>query len=285
MSSLLPIFVGVLERGFISSLVVMSFYLSSRILKFDDFTLEGTFGLGGALCALCLLSGMNPWLSLFVCLIGGGLSGSVTGILHAKFQFNRLIAGVVVATMLFSFNLALNGPNVALSNKETLFKLVSHFVYGNVILLCILAFCVAAFFTWFLKTEIGYFIRSTGLNAQFVTSMGKNINFYIILTLTLTNALSAVAGGIIVQYTGFYSAFGNVGILIASLAGCILGELFTIPVFFASIIGSILYQLIIALTIELQVDSSWQKLITGLLIIFILVLKKIQKKGLKHAQA
>ena len=38
---------GIIERGLLFSLCVMSMYLTSRIIKFDDLSLEGSFGLGG----------------------------------------------------------------------------------------------------------------------------------------------------------------------------------------------------------------------------------------------
>lgn len=64
-----------------------------------------------------------------------------------------------------------------------------------------------------------------------------------------------------------------------------IAELIAANMFLMAIVGSIIYQLIIAITIEFQVEPSWQKLITGLLIVFILVIKKLEsnskpKKGI-----
>lgn len=284
MSSLMPILVGVLERGCMGSFLVMAFYLSSRIMKFDDFTLEGSFGLGGALATFALLKDLNPWASLLLGMLGGAMAGALTAVLHSKFQFNKLIAGVVVATMLFSVNLSLNGPNIALPSNKSIFNGINHWEYGISIFLILFSLIGAAFLALFMKTEIGYLIKATGLNRQFVTSLGKSTTFYLILTLSLSNGMSALAGGMMVQYAGFYSAFGNVGMLISALAGCILGEIFNGPIYLMCIIGSMLYQLIIAMTIEFQVNPSWQKLITGLLIIFLLVLKKKDKGAIQYAQ-
>jgi putative ABC transport system permease protein len=127
-----------------------------------------------------------------------------------------------------------------------------------------------------MRTEVGFVLRSTGVNEQFVTSLGKSVPFYIVLCLMLANGLSAFAGGLFVQYSGFFSVFVNVGILIAALAGCMLAELFRFNMFFAACLGSILYQVVIAMTIQLDVNPTWQKFITGLLIILILVLKKME---------
>ncbi|MBX9703053.1 MAG: hypothetical protein K2X39_02760, partial [Silvanigrellaceae bacterium] len=100
-------------------------------------------------------------------------------------------------------------------------------------------------------------------------------------SLIIANFFSAFSGGIYVQYSGFYSIWGNVGTLISALAGCMIAELLAINIFFTSILGAIIYQLIINTTIEMQIEPSWQKLITGLLIILILLVKRFgnnQKK-------
>ncbi len=277
MSFLFPILWGILERGCIGSFVGIGVYMASRLMKFDDFSLEGTYGLGGALGAWVLLHHGNPWLALVAASLGGAFCGSLTGLLHTKLGLNRLIAGIAMTTMLFSLSLNINGANVALENMNTIFSPWQNLSDCKSFLLFPLCLITALFFVYFMKSESGYILRSTGINEQFVTSLGKNVNFYIILCLALANGLSAFAGGLFVQYSGFYSVFGNVGTLISALAGCMIAELFEKNMFIMAIVGSCLYQLLIAVTLELQIEPSWQKLITGLLIVFILFLKKLEK--------
>ena len=40
-----------------------------RILDVADLTVDGSFGTGGAVCVMCLLSGMNVWAALLLSLI------------------------------------------------------------------------------------------------------------------------------------------------------------------------------------------------------------------------
>src|ERR1700733_11392811 len=92
---------GTIERGLIFGLITAGIYISSRIIKFDDLTVEGSFGIGGAITAQCLILGMSPWLALLCALITGALSGIVTGLLHTKLKLNNLISGIVTTTALF----------------------------------------------------------------------------------------------------------------------------------------------------------------------------------------
>ncbi|MBX9704378.1 MAG: hypothetical protein K2X39_09525, partial [Silvanigrellaceae bacterium] len=181
-SSVFEILFGVVERGFIGALLVMSVYLTSRIMKFDDFTIEGTFGLGGAIVAASLILGFNPWLALLLGGLCGGFSGFITGFLHTKLGLNKLISGIVVTTMLFSISLNIGSANVALGKATTIFS-DPFFTHERAFLLFGLAIFSATFLWWLLKTEVGLMLRSTGENEQFVTSLGKSVPFYITLSL------------------------------------------------------------------------------------------------------
>lgn len=57
---------GVVERGLIFSITVMALYITSRLIRFDDLSVEGSFGLGGALMALLLTKSVPWWVSFFL---------------------------------------------------------------------------------------------------------------------------------------------------------------------------------------------------------------------------
>src|SRR5690349_5934469 len=117
---------GIIERGLIFALCVMSMYLTSRIIRFDDLSLEGSFGLGGAVMALLLSKNIAWWLAFPCVILSGAIAGLATGLLHTKLKLNNLISGIVVMTALFSINLKIAGSNMVLSNKATLFTLLSN---------------------------------------------------------------------------------------------------------------------------------------------------------------
>ena len=66
---------GIIERGLLFSLCVMSMYLTSRIIKFDDLSLEGSFGLGGAVMALLLFKNIAWWIAFPCVMECGALAG------------------------------------------------------------------------------------------------------------------------------------------------------------------------------------------------------------------
>ena len=57
-------FMGALEIGLPYGLVAMGVLLSFRILDFPDLTVDGSFPLGAAVCAILIVSGVDPWLEI-----------------------------------------------------------------------------------------------------------------------------------------------------------------------------------------------------------------------------
>ena len=274
MSSEFLIIQGIVERGLIFSVTVMAIYLTSRIIRFDDLSVEGSFGLGGALMALLLIKNV-PWQIAFVMVtIIGSLAGLATGLLHTKLKLNNLISGIVVTTGLFSINLKIAGSNVIVGNKATLFSLLPAITNAKIIILLPVICGLLLLVRWFLYTECGYLLHAVGDNPQMLTNLGKNADTYTITALMLANALTAFAGALFVQYIGYFSIWSSIGTLIIALAGLILSEAFGHMFSFNILLGAILYQTIIALTFEFNVDPEWNKLITALLIIVMISLKQ-----------
>jgi len=276
MIELMHIAQGIIERGLIFGIVVAAVYLASRLINFDNLAVEGAFGLGGALTALLISWNLNPWLALCGSAFVGALSGVATGLLNTKLKLNNLISGIVVTTGLFSITLKTAGSNMTLSGKQTIFSAMPAFLapYQSLLLLLLTCTILFSLISWFLKTEVGFLLRAAGDTPQMLTNIGKNVDLYIILGLALSNMFAAMGGALFVQYTGYFSIWASVGVLIIGLAGMILAQTLSPHFGVSLLIGSIAYQAIIALTFELQLNQDWNKLIMALLIVLLIVIKQ-----------
>ena len=70
-------------------------YLTYRILDVADLTVDGSFGTGGAVCVMCLLSGQNVWVSLLAAVLAGLATGFVTGLLHTFMGIPAILSGIL----------------------------------------------------------------------------------------------------------------------------------------------------------------------------------------------
>lgn len=280
MNELVALLLGIIERGLVLAPISLALYLTSYIIKFDDLTIEGSFGTGGALTA-CLLSYGLPWpIAIPVSIIGGALCGLATGLLHTHLKINNLISGIIVATALFSINIKLATSYRALSQVTTIFSTIPAGLnaYKGIIILAPLLTILVLILHWFLTTKAGFLLQALGNNPQFLTNLGKSTAVYTCAMLMLANGLSALAGSLFVQYVSYFSIWTNVGMLILGLAGLIIAQTFTKKMNLAILLGPLCYQAIIAVTFELQLDQDLNKLITAILIVLLISLNQLFEK-------
>jgi len=195
MIELLAMLQGILERSLIFSLVVAAVHISSRIIKFDDLSIEGSFGAGGAVIAMCLHNNISLLIGIPLALLSGALCGLATGLLNTKLKLNNLISGIVVTTALFSINLKIASSNLPLLHVTTLFDYLEQ-PLGSMKFLAVLIPIVSLVIigiTWLLKSEIGFLLFAVGTNPQMLINIGKNVHVYKVSGLILSNTLSALA--------------------------------------------------------------------------------------------
>ena len=116
---------GALAQGLIWAIMAIGVYLTFRILDVADLTVDGTLGLGGAVCIMCMTSGMNVWLSLLLAFGAGLLAGLVTGLFHTLMGIPAILAGILTQLSLYSVNLKIMGKANQAINVDKYDLLVS----------------------------------------------------------------------------------------------------------------------------------------------------------------
>ena len=103
---------GALEIGLIFSLVALGVYISFRLLRFPDLTVDGSFPLGGAVAATLIAAGTDPFVATFAAMIAGAGAGLITGWLNVRLKIMALLASILMMIALYSINLRIMGkPN------------------------------------------------------------------------------------------------------------------------------------------------------------------------------
>ena len=199
----MTLLIGALSLGFILSLLALGVFISFRIFDFPDITADGSITLGAALAALLLVKGINPVFASAAAFAGGFVAGTVTATLATKFKINRLLAGILVMTALYSINLHIMGKsNVALFGQRTLSSYAERFgtwVLRNqqdlnllgwpvrvadvsiLITAIVIVVFVGLLLYIFFQTNLGAAMRATGNNSQMARALGVNDEGMIIL--------------------------------------------------------------------------------------------------------
>ncbi|MDD4224970.1 MAG: ABC transporter permease [Mariniphaga sp.] len=305
----MSLLIGSFTIGLILALLALGLFISFRIFNFPDITAEGSFTFGAATGASLIVAGMNPLLASAAAFFAGLTAGSVTGIIHTRFNINPLLAGILVMTALYSINLHVMGKsNIPLLNVTTIFTWVDNFsvwISGagsrtNVLgwdvamkdiwlllfcLMGILIFCILLW--WFFKTNLGTAMRATGDNDQMIRALGVNTKAMIITGVALSNGFVALAGAMLAQFQGFADVQMGIGMMVWGLASVIIGEAIINDhslgfVIAGAVFGSVLFRLLVAIVLRWGLNPNDLKIITAMFVFIALILPGLMQNRKKY---
>lgn len=269
-----------LVQSLIYSFVALAIMMPFRTLALPDLTVEGSFPLGGCLAATVLTAGLDPWTSTALAIAAGFAAGVATALVHLQLKIPSLLAGILIATMIWSVDLRTMGmPNKPVPSELSLFDAISPQLllsnWPQVVFFALLLSFVVAGLILFFRTEIGLSLRCVGANARLAPALGINSRFYVVLGFGIANALAALGGAIVVQLQGYADVTMGFGILVNGLAALIIGEAIVGRTamgrqIVAPVAGSIIYYQLISLGLATGLHPSDLKFLTGAFVLITL---------------
>jgi putative ABC transport system permease protein len=222
---------GAVSQGILWSIMTLGVYITFKVLDFPDLTVDGSFATGGAVTAILVSHGVNPFLSLLLSLLAGMACGYVTGFLHTKLEIPGILAGILTMIALYSVNLRIMGQsNTPLLGVATIFSVISGLIPGitanilSMIIGLVFTLVVIILLYWFFGTEMGCSIRATGNNEYMVRALGVNTDKMKIIGLVLSNGLVGLSGAMVAQNQGYGDVQMGTGTIMIGLASVIIGE-------------------------------------------------------------
>lgn len=223
-----PVASSAMQQGFLFALAIYGIVISFRMLNFPDLTVDGSFTLGAAVCAVFLVAGYHPVLAMFFAGVAGFLAGTGTVLLHRKLGISKLLSGILAMMVLYSINLRVMGrANISLlTTPNVLSPLESMGINSPAYLagLAILPIAVLVLCFYLAATHLGLFMRATGDNEFMVRGFGVNTDWPVFIGLGFSNMLVAVCGALVAQSQGFADVSMGIGLIITGLAALIIGE-------------------------------------------------------------
>ena len=267
---------GACAQGLIWGIMAIGVYLTYRILNVADLTVDNSFGTGGAVCVMALLSGQNVWTALILAFIAGLACGLVTGLLHTFMGIPAILAGILTQLALYSVNLKIMGKSNQSINVDKYDLLISlrwvkEFALRNpVVMVILITLVLIGILYWFFGTELGCSIRATGSNPHMSRAQGINTSFNVVLGLMVSNGLVALSGALLSQYQGFADVSMGRGAIVIGLAAVIIGETIFGRIFHnfalklaAVSIGAVVYYIVLQLVLTLGFDANLLKLLSA----------------------
>ncbi|MGT2957888.1 branched-chain amino acid ABC transporter permease [Streptococcus bovimastitidis] len=280
------------SQGIMWAILGLGIYLTFRILNFPDMTTEGSFPLGGAVAVTAINLGLNPFLATFLGMLAGALAGLATGLLYTKGKIPTILAGILVMTSCNSIMLMVMGrANLGLQDLKRLQDYLPFAPHVNNLFLGFLAVTIIiSLLIYFLYTDLGQAYIATGDNRDMAKSFGINTDRMELMGLVVSNGLIGLSGALVSQQDGYADVSKGIGVIVIGLASIIIGEvLYSINLtlferLVAIVVGSILYQFLIAAVIALGFNTNYLKLFSALVLAMCLVLPVLRKRFFKEVR-
>jgi len=270
---------GAVSQGVLWGIMVLGVYITYKILDIADLTVDGSFALGGCICALFVVDkGMDPLLALVLSTLAGMTAGAVTGILHTLFDIPAILAGILTQIGLWSINLRVMGKsNTPLLKVDTIFSKIVNMLgikqsAVSLVIGILIAVLIIVFLYWFFGTELGSALRATGNNENMIRALGVNTKFTKLLALTISNGLVGLSGGLVCQSQKYADIGMGTGAIVIGLAAIVIGDVLLGRLksfgskLTSAVVGSVVYFLIRAIVLQLGMDANDMKLLSAIIV-------------------
>lgn len=294
-----------LQTGLIFSFLAIGVYISYRIYDFPDVTTDSSFTLGSVVVAVLLHEGWNPILASAFSFLAGCCAGGVTGFIHARWKINKLLAGILTMTALYSINLRLMGSvylsfdeatsiltygahlaGILFPGQEYLNIFGLHFFTEDLVILLstilVVALCVWFLYVFF-QTQLGLAMRATGENPTMARTLGIKDGRMVILGIAFANGMCAVSGAHFAQELGRTDIQLGIGMIVTGLASMLLGEAIVGRKKFgwsitSAVLGSLLYRLLYTGALQIGFVDGDLKFLTAIFVLTALLLPGMLRK-------
>ncbi len=281
---------GAVAQGLIWGIMAIGIYITYKILDIADLTVDGSFGTGGAVLIISLMSGKGMAVSMLLAFLAGCLTGLATGILHTFFGIPAIMAGILSQLGLYSVNLAiLGGANKSVSDRKYSLLVNLKNTYPSLVVAIIFVVVIIAFLYWFFGTELGHALRATGCNQAMARANGINTDMNKIIGIVLSNGLVALSGALVAQWQGFADVNMGRGAIVIGLAAVIIGEVLFGKIFknfalrlLGVAFGGSVYFIVYTLVLRWVADAGWMKLFSAMVVALFLSIPYWKKKWMEN---
>lgn len=290
---------GAVSQGILWGIMVLGVYITYKLLDIADLTVDGSFALGGSVCAVLVVAGVDPLIAVAAAMLAGMLAGAVTGFLHTVFEIPAILAGILTQIALWSVNLRIMGKsNTPLLQSDTIFSRMTELTglssaTASIIVGVIVAVEIIAALYWFFGTEIGSALRATGNNEHMIRALGVSTAKTKMIALMLSNALVGLSGGLICQSQKYADIGMGTGAIVIGLAAIVIGEVLgrltpgKLTGFksrlVSAVAGSVVYFLIRAIVLQMGMDANDMKLLSAVIVALALCVPVVWEKFKRRA--
>ena len=247
-----------------------------------DLSIGSTFAIVIVSVGKLLVSGVNPFLAFAIGIILGFSLGIVNGILVAKVKLQPFIATLGTMSIYRGVAYIITGGWPVLDIPENFRKTLDGDIFGVIPSSVVLLFVVGIIIWIILKyTRFGNYIYALGSNEEATKLSGVNVDFNKMMAYAICGVGAALAGMVLLARLGTGEPTAGQGYELNAIAAAAVGGTSLMGgkgTMLGTILGTILLSALRVGLIVVGVDSFWQYIATGIIIVIAACFEIIQNK-------
>lgn len=246
-----------------------------------DLSVGSILGLGGCISALCMVSGVNIWISVIAGVAAGALCGLINGVIIAKLHIPELMVTLGMFYMARGMVLILTGGTPVFPVPDSFNNIERATVLGLPFIVVIGIVLAGLFFFLLRYTAFGRKIYAIGGNPDTARVSGIHVDRVIIVAYVLTGTISAFAGVMMTGRLGSAQVSAGSGYELTAIAATVIGGTST-KGGKGSVIGTVfgsffIYALTVSLT-TVRISALWQDFVIGLVLIIAVIVDYMRNR-------
>lgn len=219
---------------------------------------------------------------VLVALATGALIGFINAIVITKMKLAPFIATLGMSVILTGLGYVFNNGLEVVGLPRELSKIGNYQVFGFISVTTIVALVVCLIFGLILKhTKFGVHTYAYGSNAESTKRVGINVDKHLMKVYILCSTLAALGGMTLVFRYNTGSPLAGANVTLYAIAACIIGGTSVMGGkgrMIGTLIGALIISILVTGLVMLSVQTYWQQVATGLIIIFAVYSDQLRRK-------
>ena len=246
---------------------------------------DGLIALIGCLSCIVMVHTQNILLSVLTGLVVGGILGYAYGIFATVFNMPGFIIGLAFDSMACGAILVITKAKSISRTKLGNFSVIGQGYIGGIIPICVVIMLVIMLICHILltRTTFGMKVKAVGGNREAAMASGVNVKRVIRIVYVIDGLTTGIASVIYMSRLNSGEPTGGDGVFISALTAVCVGGVSVsggvggIP---GTIVGAAIVGILNNVMNLMNVNAYWQKVVSGLVILFAISLDIFVKDSL-----
>ncbi|GBR10456.1 ABC transporter permease [Asaia siamensis] len=232
-----------------------------------DLSVGAIGGLAGVAGGIFMVqAGLDPWLSLVLCLALGTGCGLLNGLLITKLKLHSLVLTIGMAGVYGGANLVLTKGVAITGIPSNISFLGRGMLFGLPVPFVILLLCLVIVSFVMIRTPLGRYVYAIGSNNAAARMLGIRVDAIRICAFSAAGFFSALAGILMVARLGTAQpSIGDTWVL-APIAAAVIGGVATTGGLgspFGAVLGAVIIGIIENVIVLFGISPYWQSIVSG----------------------